>query len=52
MGARFFNLENGKYQLYLNEKLQSDFEISEVNREVEFVLSPEKLVKLKIEKIN
>jgi hypothetical protein len=52
MGARFFNLENGNYRLHLNEKLQPDFEISEVNREMEFVLSPEKLVKLKIEKRN
>jgi len=51
MGAKFFNLENGKYQLNLTGNQQSQFEISTMNRTTEFTLPVQKLVKLSIDKI-
>ena len=52
MGVRFYNLDNGNYHFYLNEKQLPNFEIKENKREIKFVLNSEKLVKLKIEKVN
>jgi len=49
MGAKFFNLENGSYRFYLNDKLQTDVEINENNRIIKFILPSQKLVNLKIE---
>ena len=51
MGAKFFNLENGKYQLDLTGNQQSQFEISTKNKTTKFTLPVQKLVKLSIDKI-
>jgi hypothetical protein len=51
MGATFFNLENGFYQLKLTGNQPSQFEITNSNRNIEITLPVQKLVKIKIDKI-
>ncbi len=49
MGATFFNLGNGLYQLNLTGNISSQFEITNNNRMIEFTLPAQRLVKLKID---
>lgn len=51
MGATFFNLENGFYQLSLTGNKSSQIEITNDNRNIEFTLPVQKLVEIRIEKI-
>ncbi|MCK5471497.1 MAG: hypothetical protein KAI99_23390, partial [Cyclobacteriaceae bacterium] len=48
MGAKFFNLENGFYQLNLTGNQSSQFEITNNDRIIEFTLPAQRLVKLEI----
>lgn len=50
MGARFYNLENGAYQLNQTGKKPSQVEISAMNRTIEIELPVQKLVKISMVK--
>jgi len=52
MRARFFNLEEGKYKMKMAGSKPEEINISAKNRDVEFVLSSQKLTKLILEKNN
>lgn len=51
MGARFYNLDLGEYQLYLNTHKSGVFQFSEKEGEIEFTIPSQKLCKLIITKI-
>ena len=50
MGAKFFNLENGKYRLTQTGTHASQFELSKMNRTIEITLPVQKLVNIRIAK--
>ena len=52
MGARFFNLENGNYQVEIDNEVSFQKNINEHNREIEFSVSAQKLTTLKLTKTN
>lgn len=50
MGAEFFNLKEGTYQLKLNGKKKSDFKIEGANRSMKFSIPANTITKITIEK--
>ncbi len=52
MGARFFNLENGKYNVLLNNKRISTIELNMNSREIYFNIPAQQMVSLQMEKTN
>lgn len=52
MGARFFNLEKGNYQVEIDAEISFQKNINENYLEIEFLLSAQKLTTLKLTKLN
>jgi len=50
MRVRFLNLQNGKYRFQLSGNKKKTFEITQDNREIGFVIPPQKLARLVVEK--
>jgi hypothetical protein len=50
MGAEFFNLKEGDYQLKIDGKKISDHKIEAANRSLKFTIHPNNLIKLTVEK--